>query len=70
MSNGKRLTNEEALDRILKKCKENGIRLLYYDSEHKHTSFLNEKVYNTKEEIIEEILKHNEQKNKNVSNTE
>lgn len=32
------------------------VKLLYYDSEHNHKDFLNEKVYNTKEEIIN-ILK-------------
>lgn len=47
MSNGTRLTNEEALDRILKKCKE------------KNIEFLGEKVYNTKDEIIKEILNEN-----------
>ena len=43
-------------------CKENGIKLLYYDSEHKHTEFLGEKVYNNENNIIKEITSY-EQKN-------
>ena len=37
-------------------CKNNGVKLLYYDSEHKHTEFLGEKVYNDKNVLIKEIL--------------
>ena len=50
---------KESLYRDEKKlilCKNNGVKLLYYDSEHGHKTFLTEKVYNTKEEIIKEIL--------------
>lgn len=50
---------QESLYRDEKKlilCKSNGVKLLYYDSEHNHKTFLNEKVYNKKEEIIKEIL--------------
>ncbi len=49
----------ESIKRDKKKltlCKEHNVKLLYYDSEHNHKNFLNEKVYNTKEEIIN-ILK-------------
>lgn len=52
-------TFKESLYRDEKKlilCKSNGVKLLYYDSEHGHKEFLNEKVYNTKEEIIKEII--------------
>ena len=51
-------TFKESLYRDEKKlilCKSNGVKLLYYDSEHNHKEFLKEKVYNTKEEIIKEI---------------
>ena len=53
-------TFKESLYRDEKKlilCKSNGVKLLYYDSEHNHKEFLKEKVYNTKEEIIKEIKK-------------
>ena len=43
-------------------CKENSIKLLYYDSEHNHTEFLGEKVYNNENNIIKEITSY-EQKN-------
>lgn len=50
-------------------CKNNGINLLYYDSEHEHTEFLGEKVYNDKNNILKEIKRY-EQKNKNVGHTQ
>jgi hypothetical protein len=39
-------------------CKNNGVKLLYYDSEHNHTEFLGEKVYNNKNNLLKEILKN------------
>lgn len=62
---------QESIERDKKKlklCKENGVRLLYYDSEHGHKEFLNEKVYNDKEAIIEKINTY-EQENKNFGNS-
>ena len=56
---------KETIERDKKKlilCKENGIKLLYYDSEHNHTEFLGEKVYNNENNIIKEITSY-EQKN-------
>ena len=46
----------------LQLCKENGVKLLYYDSEHKHTEFLGEKVYNDENKLLKEITSY-EQKN-------
>lgn len=43
-------------------CKENNIKLLYYDSEHGNTEFLEEKVYNDENNLIKEITSY-EQKN-------
>ena len=43
-------------------CKENNIKLLYYDSEHGNTEFLGEKVYNDENNLIKEITSY-EQKN-------
>ena len=54
-------TYEESIERDKKKlslCKENNIKLLYYDSEFNHHEFLGEKVFNNKESIIEEIKKY------------
>ena len=51
----------ENLERDKKKlslCKENGLKLLYYDSEHKHKEFLGEKVYNNEKEILKEITSY------------
>ena len=42
----------------LKLCKEHNIKMLYYDSEHNHTEFLGEKVYNNENNLINEILKY------------
>lgn len=61
---------EESLERDTKKlnlCKENGLKLLYYDSENNHKEFLGEKVYNTENEILKVITSYG-QKNKNISN--
>lgn len=52
---------EKTIERNKKKlilCKENNVKLLYYDSENNHTSFLNEKVYNEKNNLIKEIIKY------------
>ena len=52
---------KESIERDKKKlilCKKHNVKLIYYDSEHGHKNFLNEKVYNTKEEIIN-VLKLN-----------
>lgn len=52
---------EKTIERDKKKlilCKENNVKLLYYDSENNHTSFLNEKVYNEKNNLIKEIIKY------------
>lgn len=65
-------TFKESLYRDEKKlilCKSNGVKLLYYDSEHGHTEFLGEKVYNNENKIINEINVYGE-KNKNVSHTQ
>lgn len=54
-------TFKQSIERDKKKlslCKENNIKLLYYDSEHGHHEFLGEKVFNNKESIIKEIKKH------------
>lgn len=54
-------TFKESLYRDEKKlilCKNNGVKLLYYDSEHNHTEFLGEKVYNDKNKILEEITSY------------
>lgn len=56
---------KETIERDKKKlilCKENNIKLLYYDSEHGNTEFLGEKVYNNENNIIKEITSY-EQKN-------
>ena len=48
----------ESIERDKKKlnlCKEHNIRLLYYDSEHKHTNFLGEMVYNDENNLIKKI---------------
>ena len=61
-------TFKESIYRDEKKlnlCKNNGIKLLYYDSEHNHTEFLGEIVYNDKNKILKEITIYG-QKNKNV----
>lgn len=61
-------TFKESIYRDEKKlnlCKNNGIKLLYYDSEHSHTEFLGEIVYNDKNKILKEITIYG-QKNKNV----
>ena len=42
----------------LELCKKNNVKLLYYDSEHNHTEFLGEKVYNNENNLINEILKY------------
>lgn len=58
-------TFKETIERDKKKlilCKENNIKLLYYDSEHNHTEFLGEKVYNDENNLIKEITSY-EQKN-------
>ena len=50
---------KESLERDKKKlelCKEHNVKVLYYDSEHGHKEFLNEKVFNSKEEIINEVF--------------
>ena len=55
------MIQNESIERDKKKlilCKEHNVKLIYYDSEHGHKNFLNEKVYNTKEEIIN-VLKLN-----------
>jgi len=39
-------------------CKEHGVKLLYYDSEHKHTEFLGEKVYNDVNNLLKEITSY------------
>jgi len=39
-------------------CKNNGVKLLYYDSECKHTEFLGEKIFNDKTKLIKEILNY------------
>lgn len=52
-------TFKETIERDKKKlllCKEHDVKLLYYDSEHEHTEFFGEKVYNTEKEIINEVL--------------
>lgn len=36
-------------------CKKHNVKLLYYDSEHKNTEFLGEKVYNDENNLIKEI---------------
>ena len=54
-------TFKESIYRDEKKlnlCKNNGVKLLYYDSEHNHTEFLGEIVYNDKNKILKEILKN------------
>lgn len=56
---------KETIERDKKKlilCKENNIKLLYYDSEHGNTEFLGEKVYNDENNLIKEITSY-EQKN-------
>ena len=40
----------------LQLCKENGVKLLYYDSNLKHSTFLNEKVFNNENNLIKEII--------------
>ena len=48
----------ESIERDKKKlslCKEHNVRLLYYDSEHKHTNFLGEMVYNDENNLIKKI---------------
>lgn len=50
-----------SLERDKKKlilCKENNIKLLYYDSEHGNTEFLGEKVYNDENNLIKEITSY------------
>lgn len=62
-------TFKESIYRDEKKlnlCKNNGIKLLYYDSEHSHTEFLGEIVYNDKNKILKEITIYG-QKDKNAS---
>ena len=54
-------TFQESIERDEKKliiCKEHGVKLLYYDSEHKHTEFLGEKVYNDVNNLLKEITSY------------
>jgi hypothetical protein len=44
--------------RKLSLCKEHGVKLLYYDSEHGHTEFLGEKVYNDENNLLKEITSY------------
>lgn len=47
-------------------CERNGVKLLYYDSQNKHTTFLNKPVYNTINNILEIINKIKNENNSNI----
>lgn len=58
---GGKKTFEKTIERDKKKlilCKENNVKLLYYDSECGHTEFLGEKVYNDEDNLLKEITSY------------